>query len=450
MSIKESILNNTVVKDGNYRGGFAISPLSTEILSKSTKPGMFSKVAFDYLAFTFPYSKFEPENLDYFMELLLLKQEPYKDSAIGGNGYGLSLRWKNQIDALKETETKFFYNCDKARRNQYGEDTGFFELQGEGCRALERRGGDRFPHYWYTILNSVLMSVPHTSITRFDFAIDVFNSEISMKEINRQIRLGNVETSAINCDIDDGFNLKNFETYLHIICLGSTKSDRYLEIYDKKEERESIGKTVDFDSWYRFEFRFKGKEAKKFILNLLENWDLENDSIGNFAAEYLNKNLTLRLRPKQGKNAIPDDQRIIVPNDIKRKWKIHPSWLALVGTSEKAVLVNYFKYESSITKNAEWFSSSVSVTFAKLFCANPDKFWVFVYKALNDGVCRIKDKKEALALVNDYRKKNGDHALNGHDLDEISNKFELKLDDLVESSSEYGDIFNDDGRFGMY
>ena len=411
---------------------------------------MFSKVAFDYLSFTFPYSKFEPENLNYFMKLLFLDNEPSEFSPIGGKGYRQSLRWRNQVDALKETETKFFYECGKAQYNQYGEETGWFELEGDGCRALERRGGDRFPHQWYIILNSLLVSVPHTSIRRFDFAIDVFNCEINIEEIDRQIMLGNAETSFFKYGQKRDLNLKNFDTDAHIYTIGSKQSNRFLEIYDKKEERESIGKTVDFDSWYRFEFRFKGTEAKKFILNLLENWDLENDSIGNFAAEYLNKNLTLRLRPKQGKNAIPDDQRIIVPNDIKRKWKIHPSWLALVGTSEKAVLVNYFKYESSITKNAEWFSSSVSVTFAKLFCANPDKFWVFVYKALNDGVCRIKDKKEALALVNDYRKKNGDHALNGHDLDEISNKFELKLDDLVESSSEYGDIFNDDGRFGMY
>jgi len=424
-----------------------MSPLNSEI---SERAPMFSKVAFDYLSFSFPYSKFEPENLDYFMKLLLLEKEPCESSPLGGYGYALSLRWNNQIDRGKETFTKFFYHGNESKRNKYGEDTGLFELEGDGCRALENRGGDRFPHYWYTLLNSLLVSVPHTSITRFDFAIDVFNSEMDIEEINRQILLGNAVTPFIAYRPSVGLNLKNFDRDLHIYTLGSKDSKKFLVIYDKKEERESIGKTVDFDSWYRFEFRFKGESAKNFILNLLENWNLEKDSIGDFAANFLNKHLTIHLRPKQGKNAFPDDQEIVLPNDVKRKWKVHPSWLALVGTSKKAALVNYFKYESTITKNAEWFSRSVGVPFAKLFCANPDKFWIFVNKVLSDGVSRIKDKKEALALINDYRKKKGSSVLNGRDLDEISEKFQLELTDLVEQSPEYSDLFDDEGNLGRY
>ena len=453
MSIKESILQNTNLnaeKASNFRGGSATSPLNSEILSIPTKPGMFSKVAFDYLSFTFPYSNFAPENFDFFEQLLYLKNVPCSANPIGAYGYSLSLRWNNQVNSSKETFTKFFYQCNESRKNQFGEETGLFELEGDGCRALENRGGDAFPHQWFVILNALLYSIPHTSITRFDFAIDVFNSEMSIEEIDRQICLGNAVTPFWHYDQSRGLNLKNFDPDKHIYTIGSKNSLCFLEIYDKKEEREAIGKTVDFDSWYRFEFRFKGEKAKDFILNLLDNWDQKNDSIGDFAAEYLNKKLTIHVRPTQGKNALPENQILCVPNDVKRKWPVHPAWLALVGTSKRAVLVNYFKYESSITKNAEWFSSSVSVPFAKLFCANPDKFWVFVYKVLGDGVGRIKDKKEALGLINDYRKKKGNSSLNGHDLDRISELLKSELGNLVESRSDYSDIFDEDGTLGRY
>lgn len=452
MSIKESILQNTNLnaeKASNFRGGSAISPLDSEILSKSTKTGMFSKVAFDYLSFTFPYSKLNEDNFIFLRDLLLLKDQECSNS-FGGNNYMASLKWNNQISSNKETFTKFFYQGNESTRNKNDEEVGFFDLSGDACRALEMRGGDRFPHYWYTILNALLFSVPHLSITRLDFAIDVFNSEISIEEINRQIRLGNFISPFICAGYQDNFNLKNYDVNLHILKVGSDQSDKYLEIYDKKEEREAIGKTVDFDSWYRFEFRFRRDQAKNFALNLLENWNLSDDSIGDFAARFLNKHLTLVSRPSQGKNALSESQRIEIPNDVKRKWKVNPAWEKMVGTSKRAVLVNYFKYESSITKNAEWFSSSVSVPFAKLFCANPDKFWVFVYKVLGDGVGRIKDKKEALGLINDYRKKKGDAPLNGRDLDRISETFKMELSNLVESRSDYSDIFDEDGTIGRY
>ena len=95
MSIKESILHNTNLnaeKGSNFRGGSATSPLKSEILSKHTKSEMFSKVAFDYLSFTFPYSKFAPENFSFFEELLYLKNIPCMGSPLGAYGYSLSLR----------------------------------------------------------------------------------------------------------------------------------------------------------------------------------------------------------------------------------------------------------------------------------------------------------------------------------------------------------------------
>lgn len=435
-TIKDAKINNTFTSDKPEisQWGVGMTPLKSEISKKE----MFCKIAFDYLSFTFPYSIYYMEEFDEICSLLLLN-ENYEESPFGRNGYSLCKRWKNELDQDKETFTSFLYNGGTQTNNAYGEKTGFFELEGDGCRALEKRGGDKFPDYWREIFLQLKFNqkLKHVSITRFDFAIDVFNATFKLDEIVEALENRNVLTPFLRFDSSVGIEFASYDPDLHIIYVGSKKSDFFLCIYDKKEERESIGKTIEFDSWYRFEFRIKHKKADNFIMNLLDKWNNDVLEISNFASELILKYVDIKDRPKQGVNSTPG---IIASKQCMQKWKTNSKWLDFVGATKKADIVNYYKYESSITKNANWVNRSVSKTLAKLFLSNSEYFFVFLKKCVLEGFTRCK--KSDYEYVNEFRSKHQMKKLEALEIDEICNKLNLDLEQTIQDMNI--DIFFDE------
>ena len=436
MSIKDSTINNTITKEFPERGA-SMTPLNKEISNNS----MFCKIAFDYLSFSLPYSISNQSGFDEACDLLLLDKNKADDCGFGKNGYSLCKRWKNELNQESETFTYFFYNGSEATNNTYGERTGVFVLEGDGCRALESRGDNRFPDYWKDIFLSLRFNtkLKHLSITRFDFAIDVFNAEFSIQDIVKAINDRNLLTPFLRYEKTDGGEFISEETDKNIIYLGSKDSDLFLCIYDKKEEREAIGKTIDFDSWYRFEFRFKHDKAKNFILNILDRWDNPTD-IAVLASELILKYCDIKIRPSQGKNSIPG---IICPKDTMRKWDTNPKWLNFIGTSKKADIVNYYKYESSITKNAIWMTRSVSKTLSKLYLANPEYFYLFLQRCTSEGLTRLKNTD--VNYINDFRKKHSLSKLTNRDIDLLAEDLKLNVTQAIEDL-DVDVLFDDDGQ----
>lgn len=441
MSINKAKIKNEILSDRINEislGGVGTTPLDTEKINNK----MFCKIAFDYLSFTFPYSFFNNDHYLKLLNLLYLNESKSEDGS-GRNGYKSSRSWLNELDQDKKTYSMFYYNGNSQTDNKFGEKTAQFELSGDGCRALERRGDNEFPLKWKEIFDALFFSIPHVSITRFDFAIDVFNSNISLDDIHQALLDRNVLSPFLKFDLSKGYTFGSEKIDLHIIDLGSKKSDQFLCIYDKKEERESIGKEIEFDSWYRFEFRFKHDKAKNFILNMLNAWD-SDDCLGQFASNLIYKYLDLKDRPKQGRNNVPGQ---IVSKDTMRKWETNLKWLEFLGCSEKANIENYFKYESSITKNAKWYTRSVSKTVAKLFFANQEYFWVFIQQAINIGATRFE--KNDISFINDYRKKNKFKELTGKDIDTICENIKLDITDTIVGNN-LDIFFNDDGELRGY
>ena len=442
MSVNKSKINNTILNENQSQisvRGVGTTPLNTE---KSNKSEMFCKIAFDYLSFTFPYSITNRRYLNHFLKLFYL-DETKGEEGIGRNGYRLSTRYLNELEQDNKTYTMFLHSGNEQTNNKYNEQTAQFEFTGDGCRALEKRGGDSFPDKWKEIFDTLFYSIPHVSVTRFDFAVDVFNSDVSLDDIHKALLDRNVLSPFLKFDLSKGYTFSSDKIDLHIIDLGSKKSDAFLCIYDKKEERESIGKEIEFDSWYRFEFRFKHDKAKNFILNMLNAWDDDN-SLGQFASNVIYKYLDIKDRPENGKNSIPGT---IVSKDTMRKWVTNYTWIKFLGASEKATIENYYKYESSITKNARWYSRSVSKTVAKLFFSNPNYFWVFIQQAITNGRTRLK--KDDLSYIADYRRKNNFSSLSGRDIDKLCD--EIKLD-ITKTIEDYGIeiFFDDNGELRSY
>lgn len=436
MSIKDSTINNTITREFPERG-MTMSPLNKEISNNK----MFCKIAFDYLSFSLPYSMINRLAFDEICNLLLLDQSKADECAFGKNGYSSSKRWKNELNQDKETYTEFFYNGSEATNNTYGERTGMFLLSGDGCRALESRGDNRFPDYWKEIFLSLNYSTKlrHVSITRFDFAIDVFNAEFKIQDIVKAINDRNLLTPFLRYEKTDGGEFISDNTDKNIIYLGSKNSDLFLCIYDKKEEREAIGKTIDFDSWYRFEFRFKHDKAKNFILNILDRWDNPTD-IAVLASELILKYCDIKIRPSQGKNSIPGT---LCSKDTMRKWDTNPKWLNFIGTSKKADIVNYYKYESSITKNAIWMTRSVSKTLSKLYLANPEYFYLFLQRCTSEGLTRLKNTD--VNYINDFRKKHSLSKLTNRDIDLLAEDLKLNVTQAIEDL-DVDVLFDDDGQ----
>lgn len=426
MSIKDAKLQNTNLTDLILDKGSGYDPLKCPNFNKN----MFCKIAFDYLSFTIPFTIQKQEEFENCCELLMLDFEKSKNRQTSRYGYSSCTQWKNELNQDKETFTSFYASGGDFNKNGYGEPTGMFELEGDGCRALESRGGDKFPNYWKYIFDSLIFKIKHASITRFDFAIDVFNADFTLDDLQKELINRNVYSPFQKFDYSKGTFFKSKEVDAHIIYLGSRKSDMFLCIYDKKEERESIGKEVEFKSWYRFEFRFKHKQAMNVVLNIMNNWDDES-SLAKFACQLINRYVNVKVRPLQGKYK---ENGVIVTNHVMYNWATSPLWKNFVGTVENAKLENYFKYESSITKNARWYARSVSKSLAKLFVANPKYFYLFIQQCLKEGLTRFK--KEDRALINDFREMYDFTRLNGMDIDRISETLEIDIEQYIRDYGE--------------
>ena len=430
MSIRDAKLKNLNLNDSNFQMGAGYDPLKLEKSTENT----FCKIAFDYLSFTIPFSHFYQDEFQKCIKLLLLDTEKGRDHPTSRYGYKACTRWNNDLNQDKETFTNFYYSGGQFNCNGFGEQTGMFELEGDGCRALESRGGDLFPDKWKEIFDNLFYNVKHCSITRFDFAIDVFNANFTLDDLQKQLINRNVYSPFQKFDYSKGTFFKSEEVDAHIIYLGSRKSDLLLCIYDKKEERESIGKEVEFDSWYRFEFRFKHKQAMNAILTIMNIWHNE-EAIADFAAQLINKYCVVKNRPEKGKFK---KNGVIAANTTMRYWDDNEEWRKFVGTIKRGKVENYFKYESSITKNAKWAARSVSKSLAKLFVSNPKYFYLFIQQCLVEGLTRFKKVDEA--LVNDFRNMYDFGELTGFEIDQISEKLQIDINQYIE---DYGTEITD-------
>ena len=430
MSIRDAKLENLKLNDSNFQMGAGYDPLKLEKCNKS----MFCKIAFDYLSFTIPFSNFYRGEYEKCLDLLMLDFSKSREHPTSRYGYKSCTRWKNELNQDKETYTSFYYSGGDFNKNSNGDPTGMFELEGDGCRALESRGEDLFPDRWKFIFDNLMFNVRNCSITRFDFAIDVFNATFELEDLQQELINRNVYSPFQKFDYSKGTFFKSENVDAHIIYLGSRKSDLFLCIYDKKEERESIGKEVDFDSWYRFEFRFKHKQAMNCVLNILNHWESE-ESLAEFAASLINKYCVVKERPEKSKYS---KNGVIAANTTMRYWDTKDEWLNFVGTITQAKLENYFKYESSITKNASWAARSVSKSLAKLFVANPKYFYLFIQQCVVNGLTRLKRDDEA--LINDFRELYNFDKLTGVEIDEMSERLQIDIESYIR---DYGEEITD-------
>ena len=434
MSIRNSKLHNTIVTeiDSFSKRGYGNTPLNTE---NENIPVY--KIGFDYLTFTFPFnghSQDDDAKLSSILKLLKLEPEHSNKLDHGFYGYRKCVEWPCEIKSLKESSTKFLYDAELNNSKRIDKDnpqinkitpTACFELTGDACRDFERRAGELMPDYWFKTFDELFFKY-EAKFSRFDLCIDLFNSPISILDILRAHNEQRISTPLHK--FTQNIVESKFGEYDEIsLYIGSLGADVCINIYDKKLERSQVGYDVNFNSWYRIEFRFRHDKATNIILNLLKVHH-EQGSIGEFVSSLLLRYLDIKDIPLSGKEYSCNER---ISKDTIRKWETNNTWLEVLGGPQKANVINFYLHESKIVKIANWEKRSVSKANLKLYLSDPASYKAMINEMLLLGYEK-KLSNSDIKVINEYRKEKGYSQLSRLDLDKEVENIQMEyVDQLI-------------------
>lgn len=310
-----------------------------------------------------------------------------------------------------------------------GRDLTRIELKGQGCRGIEERYGDDWQTGYYDLMYYAISNGGWA--TRIDIFIDIFNGDITTKEIDEKIKNCEYtctprkyrEDGTKNCD--DGSN--DGWGYL----FGQEGSGTRVRIYDKLAEQEARGKSIDVNikSWIRFEIRFNHDVAKTMLLEVMKNLNnLQNFSLGVLKGTFEFKEFSLDTN--------------------KGRWPTWFKWEKFLNDIEKVKPYNQFERESNIQVSKCWYGRSATKIHEidRLTCSN-EEFYISELINRKKGLMKIIDSKATLNDINKERNKKGLNMLCMDDIQKTldSVNFELEsygfIDEVQKKFSN--DVYDD-------
>lgn len=241
-----------------------------------------------------------------------------------------------------------------------GIDNWLLNMSGQGCRQYEISSS----FDWF-VLFGVLANV-NAIYTRLDIAIDDFNPYFTVNQfknavfnkqcVTRLTTWGDHRRGKIATGLDE-LNMNNFY-------LGTPKSRFFINVYDKKLERENKGIDVIHKHWVRLEVRFKYDYADMFVIALLEN----NHNLGYFIRSFLNEKIVF-LKPSALKK---DKNRSRLAKDVSNHARWWRDYLNGAGKLKLSVKVP----DKTLDDSKEWLKRQVSITLAqlKIYLDDVDKY----------------------------------------------------------------------------
>ncbi len=426
MSVNESKIGQN--RDVMSLGGCGNTPL--ELTNSLT-----SNVCFDYLSFTFPLKTFlsdlgdlnlaDQDRLDKLLQLLHLKMDD-GEKTYGYYGYSYSCEWLVPFDTFKKSRTLFYYGDYESKNlkkrtnhvNSAGYQTAGFELSGGCCRDFERRWKDDYKKAWFSLFE--FLSLNNCRCTKLDFAIDIFNSEVTLDDIRKKIQNWEFMSPFRSIENETRF-IFNTESYKkNQFYLGSRDSNFYINIYDKKVERESYEVDVYCSSWLRFEFRCRNDVAHNMLLEILNNWN----NLPTFAAGLLRKYIDLKERPEKCHFELGEK----VPSTARKHWKEWSPWDEMLGNVEKAKIQNQYLKESMVTKKSHWYERSMAKMLAVFYLSNPASGELFHLETLLEGL-KNRDK-EMIKMVDAWRLSHGFAKITNSEINNLIRHVENDIEDL--------------------
>lgn len=255
-------------------------------------------------------------------------------------------------------------------------------LSGEGCRQYELITGTN-------IINLLEhLKKLNATFNRIDIAIDDFENIFSTDLIRKAV----YEKRCVSKIQDWGNNQKgkisngNDSLTMDSFYIGSRSSRYFLNIYDKKLEREMKGKTEDIisDTWTRTEIRFAYEYAQKFVNHILN----EPEKLGLYVKEFLNDKFqfltTAALKKDTNKSRLVKDKK-----NITRWWK---SYLGKVGKLK----ISVDKPERILYDTMHWHTRQVATSLAQMYLYYDKDFNKYIEELKNEGLDKMQPKHELM------------------------------------------------------
>lgn len=296
----------------------------------------------DWLAFTVP-------DLPTVFNILSIKESDFIELPKGMNGY------KKQKQ------------CGHIRVMYDGsENMGcHVEMSGQACREYETRGGKYFK--WWPTLSEVLEA--HGSFSRIDLAIDDRSGLLSLDEIERKIKAGEVRSKFRTARPGTEHNLADGTKIGQTIYFGSKSSSIQMRFYDKALEQGVDG------TWIRTEIQARDERATAVVVALLGDVPVGHIASGVFRnyVVFVEKNKT---------------------DTNKARWAVCEWWNSYLGSVE-AIRLSIEQKPRTLKEVESWVNKQIGPTLAMLMLANEgDTSWI--NEVMVNSKYRLKPKHYAM------------------------------------------------------
>lgn len=261
------------------------------------------------------------------------------------------------------------------------------ELSGQACRLLETLNDGIY--FWCPFF--CMIHALNGKCSRCDLAIDDFKGEyFTIMDLFQKVMKGEYTCLSNTWNVvakgtrsDEDYSETGFTIYL-----GSNSSERQLCIYNKKAERLTNGYETFADYWVRYELRLKKETANTFLNNYLINVDFWNDFAAKVSELYY------------GFIEFKDD---VEKEDLhnRSRCKVWQPWIDFLGATEKLIIKNQAKIESSISVKKTWYQANYSNFMNEIALSDLSGFNSYMDNTLLE---KINDfDKRRLDRVNNYR-----------------------------------------------
>jgi DNA relaxase NicK len=275
-------------------------------------------------------------------------------------------------------------------------------MSGQACREFENFLGGNWQKLMEFLINK------ESKFKRLDIAIDDFDGqEIDIYDIEAILRRKHFVSPfrKINYQFTERYSSDAVVSEGFTITLGSAGSNQ-LQIYDKRLERLAKDEPdLMTDIWYRYEMRFVNEKADA-VAQIYTTSVTKNNSRAfmKYARELLLTCLDLKkYNPK---------------NSQVTRWKTLPEWKAFLNAVEKIDLNVKHRVDTTIERKKVWYNRSIKKVNAAFYASfdGYESFHQYVMKNILTGFDKFTEQD--IAMINNYREKNGHKKINWEDITE--------------------------------
>lgn len=300
-------------------------------------------------------------------------------------------------------EDIFVYGGRESERDEFGNDTYFFEMKGHALRMFELRCRNNNVDIQKAYLDVFLLIYKNVTIRKIkwkkiDVFLDCFTNYILKEEYDGKFEKGYFTSPLKVKEKQDEFvfctNIKTKKGWSWRI---GGRGGTHIMLYDKMLERIKKKEKVPYEYWLRIEARFRDEKADIVFFELL------NAYMGNRTLRDTISSLIYELLQIKEDNNYDKTHMYMA-----KEWN---KWIELLGnptkTDEKDIESIEIKCDIKLLddmkmrKTMSWVDDITSLAFTQCYLANMDNFDYFVANLLKKGSYKLKSKD--LSKVNYYR-----------------------------------------------